>query len=311
MKKHKILSSLITSLALAGVAYGSDGIKPGTYEFKQFNVPNNHNLGVNAINDLGSIVGYYSIPQGAIQGFLRSPDGDLTTVVDPADQGGATSGFTEAYGINFEGTVVGYFHDTAAAQYSGFFYRGGKFTTYNIPGLPPQSSTGVLGVNDLGVFCGFYSEAPSFASANAFENQHGKLTEFSYPAAPLTYAFVINDFGQIGGYYVNSAGVYHGFFREWNGELTDVTVPGASTTPGIGTLVLGLNNFGWISGHFWDTSNKEHGFVRSPGGQFFQIDVPGAQQTGGGGLNDEGAVVGHFVDSSGNWIGYIATPKRD
>lgn len=101
----------------------------------------------------------------------------------------------------------------------------------------------------------------------------------------------------------------HGFFREWNGELTDITVPGASTTPGYGTVLLGLNNFGWVSGHFWDSSNNEHGFVRAPWGKFYQIDVPGAQQTGGGGLNDEGVVVGHYVDSNGNVIGYIAIPR--
>ncbi len=308
MRKHTTLLSLI--IALAGIAYAG-GIKPGNYEFKQFNVPNNHNLGVNAINDLGSIVGYYSIPQGAIRGFLRSWDGDLTTLVDPGDQGGATSGFTEAWGINIEGKVVGEFYNTAAAQYSGFLYHDWKFTTYNLPGLPAHSTTAVYGINDLGDFCGFYSEAPSFASANAYVNQHGKITQFSYPGSSFTYALVINDFGQIGGFYIDSTGVYHSFFREWNGELTDITVPGATTAPGYGTLVLGLNNLGWMSGHFFDASKKEHGFVRSPAGQFFQIDVPGAQQTGGGGLNDEGAVVGHFIDSSGNSIGYIAIPKRD
>ncbi len=153
--------------------------------------------------------------------------------------------------------------------------------------------------------------APSFASATAFVNQQGSITEFSYPGASFTYAFVVNDFQQIVGYYLDSVGVYHGYFRDWNGALTDITVPGASTTPGRGTLALGLNNLGWISGHFWDTSNNEHGFVRSPSGKFFQIDVPGAQQTAGGGLNDEGAVTGHFIDSSGNSIGYIAVPKRD
>lgn len=197
MKKYAIFLCFI--FTLAGIAYGSGGIKAGQYEFKYFNVPNNHNLAVEAINDFGSIVGYYAIPQGAIRGFLRIPDGDVTTLIDPGDQGGPTSGFTGAYGINIEGRVVGEFYNTAAAQYWGFFYQNGQFTTYNLPGLPAHSTTAIWGINDLGDFCGFYSLAPNFRYSNAYVNQHGKLIEFSYPGSSFTYAYTLNDFGQIGG----------------------------------------------------------------------------------------------------------------
>lgn len=307
MKRYALFLGL--TLTLAGMAYGS-GIKPGQYTFTYFKIPNNHNLGADAINDFGSIAGYYAIPQGAFQRFLRTPDGNVTTLIDPGDQGGSTSGFTEAYDINIEGIVVGQFYDTAAAQNSGFLYQNGNFTTYNVPGLPAHSTTAIGGINDLGDFCGTYSPAPNFPYINAFLNQRGNVTEFSYAGSSNTQAEAINDFGQSGGYYFDSSGVVHGFFRDFSGELSDITVPGASTTPGYGTVLFGINNVGWMSGHFWDASNNEHGFVRAPSGQFYQIDVPGAQQTSGGHLNDEGVMVGHYIDSQGNWIGYIATPKR-
>ncbi len=154
MNKYAVLPALIVTLA--ATTYAASSIQSGNYKFEKFQIPNSHNLFANAINDFGSVVGDYAIQQGAVQGFIRSWDGHVTTLIDPADKGGATAGYTLGYGINIEGTVVGQFYNTAAAQYSGFFYNDGTYTNYNLPGLPTGSATGIYGLNDVGTFCGYY-----------------------------------------------------------------------------------------------------------------------------------------------------------
>ncbi len=305
----------ITTLAALGILVGTvpvaragDTLTPGSFHFSYFSVPGSNTLAVEDINDLGSIVGYYTIPAGATKGYVRSAKGQLTTIVDPQDLGGQTKGFTEALGINAEGTVVGFFFNTATSSYDGFFYHNGMFTNYNVPST---TNTVIYDINDLGDFCGYYQNAPLFVSTG-FLSDDGKITSFSIPGSTSLYPISINDFDFVAGEYQDFAGVFHGFVRDPKGNISTVDVPGASTATGFGTNLLGINNFGWVSGHFTDVSGGEHGFIGVPNGhswKFFQIDVPGATATSGGGLNDFGTVVGHYV-KGGQQLGYIASPSE-
>jgi hypothetical protein len=313
MKTRFVLALMAASLCISVSASGQ--ITEGSFKFTTFDVPGTPSgygmLGVENINDFGVVVGYSD--QSPTIGYMRKPDGKITDLVDPLSTGPYE--FTGAYGVNVEGTVAGYFFDTANDQYSGYFYKNGTFTTYNIPGLPQYSTTAILGINDFGAFAGFYEVPPAYAAV-PFVNFDGHIdTNFVIPASTFTEPVVVNDFGQVAGIYVDGSGVDHGFFRDDRGKITSIDVPGAASP---GTVVLGLNNFGWISGHFWDAENHEHGFVRSPEGQFFQIDVPGANTTtafdgtAGGGINDFGVVAGHFDPGNGAVEeGYIAEPKLD
>jgi hypothetical protein len=310
---HKpILVSVIVVL-LAAVTCGAGGIVPGNYTFKTFAVPNSGTLGVEAINDNKVIVGYFSIPSGSpagpFSGFQRSRRGAVTPIADPAD---GTNTFTEALGINDKGTVVGEFFDSSANQYSGFFENQGVFTTYNLPGLSPGSTTAIEGINEPGDICGFYLDSSNFAILNSFVvTEDGQITKFSLsPVTNFTEAVAINYRGVVVGTLEDASGIFHGFIRKPDGTVTVITVPNSSTTPGLGTTTLGINEDGWISGHFWDSLNVEHGYTRSPGGQFFQIDVPGATSTAGGGINNDGIVVGHYNIGAAEF-GYIATPQEE
>jgi hypothetical protein len=157
----------ITTLAALGILVGTvpaaragDTITPGTFHFSYFTLPGSTTLAVNDINDLGVIAGDYSISAGAIKGFVRSTNGQVTTIVDPQDMGGQTAGYTTGDGINVEGTVVGSFFNTTAVAFEGFFYRNGMFTNYVLPSKP--TNTFIFGINDDGDFCGYYQNAPSF-----------------------------------------------------------------------------------------------------------------------------------------------------
>lgn len=288
-------------------------LQPGEFNFATFSVSVSNTLNVNDINDQGVIVGSYTIPSGATKGFIRSASGQLTTIVDPQDMGGSTKGFTRGIGINVEGTVVGDFYNTAAGAYEGLFYRNGMFTSFVFPGLPEYSTTSILGINDLGDFCGYYAAATSGVPIyTGYLSQQGQIASFLVSGSTNTYAYKINDFGFTAGSYQDLASVFHGFVRDPKGNISTIDVPGASTAANLGTSLEGINNFGWVSGHFFDSVGNSHGFVGVPNGSawvFFQIDVPGAVQTSGGGLNDFGTVVGHYVTSSGQQLGYIAYPR--
>jgi hypothetical protein len=311
---HKpILVSVIVVL-LAAVTYATGGIVPGNYTFKTFAVPNSGTLGVEAINDNIVIVGYLSSPSGSptlgpFSGFQRSRRGAVTPIADPAD---GTNTFTEALGINDKGTVVGEFFDSSANQFSGFFENQGVFTTYNLPGLSPGSTTAIEGINERGDICGFYLDSSNFTILNSFVvTEDGQITKFSLSQVTnFTEAVAINYRGVVVGTFEDASGIFHGFIRKPDGTVTVITVPNSSTTPGLGTTTLGINEDGWISGHFWDSQNVEHGYTRSPGGRFFQIDVPGATSTAGGGINNEGIVVGHYNVGAAEF-GYIATPREE
>ena len=298
---RSILVSVIVVL-LAAVSYGAGGIVPRKYNFKTFAVANSGNLGVEAINDNKVIVGYLSILSGSptlgpFSGFQRSRNGAVTPIADPAD---GTNTFTEALGINDEGTVVGEFFDSSANQFSGFFEEAGVFTTYNLPGLSPGSTTGIEGINERGDICGFYLDSSNFTILNSFVvTEDGQITKFSLsPVTNFTQAVAINNRDVVVGTLEDASGIFHGFIRQPDGTVTVITVPNSSTTPGLGTTTLGINEDGWISGHF------------PPGGRFFQIDVPGATSTAGGGINNEGIVVGHYNIGAAEF-GYIATPQEE
>ena len=305
---------LVTSAVVPAIAQNQQAaIVPGHFHFRIFQVPNHFVLGVENINNFGTIVGYYQLgttSPGPIRGFELSPWGQLHTLIDPLDlehSSDPQGGLTEAGGINDQGVIVGQYFDTAARHYAGFFLINGKYVSYNVPGY---FNTIVNGINDdLTDFVGFVQTgSPSFFSS-AFISDHGKLSIFTIPGAIFTEALAVNNFDQTVGVYQDANSVFHGFLRDAKGNLTyPIDVPGASMAPNLGTATLGINDLGVLSGHFWDAANVEHGFVRTRRGHFLQIDVPAAAQTAGGGINDWGVVVGHWQDRNGNQIGYIAIP---
>jgi probable HAF family extracellular repeat protein len=98
-----------------------------------------------AINDLGQIVGSYTVA-GVTVGFLRDATGKFTTITHP----GATS--TSAYGINTLGDIVGSYTTSDGVEH-GFLLSGGVFTSID---YPAALYSGARGIDDLGQIVGFY-----------------------------------------------------------------------------------------------------------------------------------------------------------
>ncbi len=316
----KLLSLPLLAALSALPALGQSTLVKGEFVFTTFAAPagtpaGNNALGVQGINDVGAITGvvFAGVPYGTtpIYGYLRSFNGaTITELQDPASDGLLTLG----YGINDLGTVAGTYFNVAAGHLSGFTYKTGTYTSFDVPGLPAGYETYVMGINNRGVLCGYTTAPGGFSGYVPFVDNNGTIdTNFNIPTpgATVVQATSINDFGAVVGTYVDpTTNMVRGYLRGTNGGITLIDVPGAAF---IGTEVFGINDLGWISGDFYDAENHRHGFLRAPEGTYYQIDVPGAatdtaaEGTAGAGLNNFGAVVGHYDPADGGpERGYIA-----
>jgi hypothetical protein len=123
---------------------------------------------------------------------------------------------------------------------------------------------------------------------------------------------LLNDWGEITGYYLDANNVYHGFVRSPEGNFTSFDAPGADTTPQSfnGTIPNGINDAGAITGYYIDSSGNDHGFLRSADGAFTTFNVPEGivGTTAPIALNLESAIVGYYLDQKGVFQGFLRRP---
>ena len=122
-----------------------------------------------------------------------------------------------------------------------------------------------------------------------------------------TRAYGLSEGGSISGWYIDPAGVVHGYVRANNGSFTTFDAPNAGTGPyPQGTFPFGfnsINNAGAITGYANDVNGSGHGFLRTPAGTFVTFDVPGAGTLSGEGtypwaINQSGVITGYVWDVS-------------
>jgi len=163
---------------------------------------------------------------------------------------------------------------------SSAFATSYTFTTIDVGG-----QTQAQGINDGGQITGYFS------GHGFLRGTDGAITTFDVPSSFSTFAFGINNAGQIVGQaQLATTPSIVGFLRATNGTYTTFLVPGSSTT-----TAHGINTTGQIVGYFNDAG--AHGFLES-GGVFTTFVVPGENfgNTAARGINDPGQIVGTFND---------------
>jgi uncharacterized membrane protein len=240
------------------------------------------------------VVGIFVDSSGVSRGFIKFRSGNFIPIVDPNDAGN----LTEARGINNSRLVCGDYLDSAGA-FEGFFFQNNVFTNY----APEPTFTIVLGVNNAGDFCG--SEIPSSTGIQSgFLNIGGVLTDFVVTDATATLAYSLNANNQSCGYYIDSSGVTHGFWRDNDGTIYAPIDPVGSTgTILFGNTVLRHNphrshDLNLMVGRYTDAAGATHGILFSPPHGFVVYDFPGATYTSLNGINELGRVVGRYTDPS-------------
>ena len=205
------------------------------------------------INERGDIVGEFIDSAGVTRGFVRFSNGSYSEpIVDPND----TVGFTEGRGINNSRTVAGDYVISDGTVHS-FFWSGGTFTEYDVPGAV---QTNLLSINDPGEFTGGFDDGSGIFQA--FVGRGGNLTTWTVPGAILTLAYEINNNKKLTvGYYIDAAGVLHGYYRDKNGALHFPIDPPGSTA----TVLFGVDNKNDVVGRYADASGATHGlfFIRA------------------------------------------------
>ena len=153
-------------------------------------------------------------------------------------------------------------------------------------------------------------DAPSAGTGPAFITPQG----FFYPQG--TYAYGINDKGEIGGNFQDANNVLHGFLRTADGTVTAFDAPGAGTGGGQGTQGFAINSEGAIVGKTIDASYVQHGMLRTRDGAIIVFDAPGAgagvtQGTFATNINSEGVIAGSYVDAKNVSHGFLRTPNSE
>jgi probable HAF family extracellular repeat protein len=195
-----------------------------------------------AINNSGTITGYYTVKGGQYYGFT----GSGTTFAKIAD---GSAYYTEPAAINAGGEIVGASLPQSGASESAFVDVGGV-----VSDLPTPSGTTFLaatGVNDLGEVIGNADLTSGFTAVN------GVVSLFGIAGSSAITPTAINDSGEVAGNAI-VGGQTLGFL--YNGTTaTTFSVPGA-----VGTDPLAINAAGEVVGYYTDSSGNDHGFLATP-----------------------------------------------
>jgi predicted membrane protein len=206
----------ITTFDAPGAGTGNDR---GTWVFA-----------VDNLNPAGAISGTSLDDNDVWHGFLRAPDGTITTFDVPGAGTEAYQGTLDA-GINQRGTIAGEMVDANNVAHGFVRTSDGTITTFDVPG----AGTG-----------------PGDPGCSATDTCPGTVTEN------------INNSGAITGKYNDDNSVSHGFLRLKSGLIITFDVPGAGTGSGQGSTGFCNNPVNAITGPYIDASDVSHGFLRSP-----------------------------------------------
>lgn len=327
-----IPKSIVLSVALAtsAIATGAWGAPVSPWLF--IDAPTGGHLPqAVAISGHNQIAGTYENSDSSEHGFLRTPDGTVTTIDVP----GATN--TIPTGINIKGAITGYASLSDGTEGSFIRDAAGTYQTFEVPHTDATMARAVSGkgvvagdlrmtgqpANNVAFVRSAKGTITTFAPANTFQlqtmgiadngavvglvadtslnihgflrNSQGTLTTFAVPSTYTTIPFGINQKSQIAGAYRNSISdpSAHGFVREANGTFTTFEISGPGITPAVTMTWESINFSGVIAGCYLDASGNNHGFVRDENGNLQQLDAPGATSTCPKAINARGKIAGN------------------
>ena len=114
-----------------------------------------------AINDGGTIAGYYFDSSPVTHGFIRAPDGTFTA---PIDAPGAGTGFSQGTlpeNINASGAITGQYIDSTDVNHGFLRTPDGTITTFDAPGGGTGSGQGTTAScnNNVNAITGWYLDS--------------------------------------------------------------------------------------------------------------------------------------------------------
>jgi probable HAF family extracellular repeat protein len=253
----------------------------------------------------------------AIPAAQASSLANMYKFVDVINQNDVT--FNQELGINNSGVIAGYFGSGA----KGHPNKGYTVVNTRLPivqddfiaeNFPNSVQTQVIGINNLGVTVGFWSNQNKASLANnnfGFINAGGQGGLFLNINNPMTGVINgirlnnllgVNDFNTAVGFYVDAAGNTHGYKYSATRNIFGTNIDDPN---GVGaTTAAAINDFGQVVGFYTDSKKVVHGFLDN-NGVFTTIDGPRAASTMLTGLNNLHLAVGVEVDKTNKMHGLV------
>lgn len=238
------------------------------------------------INDDGVIVGRYKDAANKNRAFYATPVAPLPErfgfVFETVDIPGSSE--TLLSDIRNDGTLLGRFKINDGVS-QGFVQSGTNLTTFNVTGT---TATFPGGIDNFGRVAGFYRNATNAEIQHGFiRDLDGTITTIDGPGQTFTYAWRINDAGQVNGYWFEDPFFITSFRRAPNGVLTTNVFAGSP----MGTVARGLNDAGDMAGWKWTADFTLEGVVFA-GGATNVFAVPGWDNTLPADINNSGDIAG-------------------
>lgn len=287
----KPVFAALTLIALAGE---SGVAQEGTGTFVPIEVPGAPLTAARAITADGRIVGFYGVVN-AQHGFLLA-DGTLTTIDVPEPE----ARWTNIFGINARGDIVGAFGDKDLLQHGFVWAAHGQFTVIDGPSSTddgPTIRTLAKGINAAGDVTGYYDTAHK--RHGFLLRRDGVFTTIDLegtqgPPPNGTFAQWINARGAIVGSFFN--GSVHGFLMS-DETVTQLDVPFPNA---INTNAPGLNDRGDVVGFYTDTvTRRVLAFRRDPDGHYESFEAATTETPASAtiptGINTPGDIVGQYT----------------
>jgi len=225
------------------------GFKLINGKFTRVDVPGALQTEIHGVNDGGDVVGTYFSSDGRLHGFLLRHTGQLTHIDAPGAQ------FTVANGVNNSLIVVGNGN-------TGFIWKNGTFTTFNITVPNRGESEDLLAISNNGFLAGTLFRQDF---ENGFQKTGADLDVFARINGTDTHVVAVNSRDDLLG---AAPGVDRSFvaFHEESNEPTEtnealrnrvsIHFPGST-----GTTAWGINFNQSIVGSYTDSSGHTHGFL--------------------------------------------------
>ena len=178
---------------------------------------------------------------------------------------------------------------TAQAQ-TGYQFRAVDF--------PGSANTAIYAVNDRGEFVGAEKDINGAHHAIFDNGRHLALLDAAglIGTSPESWAFSINDLGDIAGTYTDTSGTFHGYVHHADRTITHIEFPNAT-----GTKAYGVNDRGTVIGVYIDTDGNTRSFMLRKG-RYRNMDLPGGTPSFGTtplSVNDSDVIVGELTRTDG------------
>ena len=246
-----------------------------------------------AVNNNGVVVGHADTAGGSYHAFRWAP-GDATLT----DLGGLGGAYSSAAAVNDGGQVVGSATDGAGMQHAASWTGGGVIN------LEPSRYSAAVAVNSGGQAAG-YAYSDDFSSVHAFSwTGAAGVSDLGTLGGQSSYAFAVNDAGQVVGAANRADGAQHAFSWTSGAGMSDL-----GTLGGQFSGALQVNGAGQAVGYGGTAAGDQHAFSTDPDdGHVVDLGTLGGSFSTAVDVNAAGKVAGFAVTAGGSMHAVLFSP---